>query len=128
MDAAQKKMSNNKYDQILKQSKELKYIQERDDPPDVASTSPTLQIKDIDPNGLEYPIEVSVNAANSSAIIVSSGSIGLYGDDKSSSKSSLGMGGGCEGATGGSWDCGGVGGTGIEGGGSGFFVCCRSFK
>ena len=63
-------MSNNKYDLILKQSKELKYIQERDDPPDVLSTIPTLQLKDIDSNGVEYPIEISENASNSSATLL----------------------------------------------------------
>jgi Zn-dependent M16 (insulinase) family peptidase len=70
MEAAQKKMSPSKYDLILKQSKELKSIQETDDPPHVVATIPTLGLKDIDSNGVEYPIEIAENSFNSSVTVI----------------------------------------------------------
>ena len=65
--AYQDSMTSSEHNAIKKQSQRLKEIQDNDDPPSVVNTIPSLELKDIDKQGVEHDIDV-VEEAYGSAV------------------------------------------------------------
>lgn len=58
-------MSDEMYQQVIKENMELKELQETEEMPEVIATNPHLSISDIDKESIEYPISVEEDAFKS---------------------------------------------------------------
>ena len=70
MKSFSERLSDSEYDAIVEQANLLKVIQNTEDTPKVVDMIPSLNLKDIDQSGVEYPLVVKKNAYDTDATLV----------------------------------------------------------